>query len=159
MGRMTPERRFEHGLGWGAAATVVMGAVALLMMAVRLWPIPGPVSLALARVYLGRAPLPMLLLAVAVVQLVYGALCGGLLSVLSEPVTMGSALGLGLVRWLTTQWIVLPALGWAEFGLGRAPALLVATAIPHLAWSLAVGWLMHREDERTSAPIPAPSPG
>jgi hypothetical protein len=138
-------RRFFHGLGWGAAATVAMGAATALTMAVGLWPLDRPLSMLVAHRLVGDPGPVGTLLVVAVVQLAYGALCGGLLATLSEHVDMGDALALGVLRWLATQLVVMSLLGWAEFGLDRAPVLAVATAVPHLAYALTLGWLMHRD--------------
>jgi hypothetical protein len=155
-------RRFVHGLAWGAVATVPMGVVTLLAMALHLWPLERPVSVLLARGVLGpEVGLPGVLAAVAVAQLAYGALCGGLLTTFAEPVQVSDALGLGLLRWLTTELILLPALGLADFGLGlglgRGPALIVATAVPHLAYALSLGWLLTRDERRAAVPASQPA--
>jgi hypothetical protein len=151
----TERQRFVHGLGWGAVATVVMGAATLLAMALHLWPLARPLSVLGAQAALGSGrALPWLFLTAALVQLVYGALCGGLLSLLSEPVTMASALGLGLLRWFGTQVLVLPALGWTEFGLALTPSIALVTLIPHLAYAVSLGWLMGREDEHPAGFLP-----
>jgi hypothetical protein len=150
-------RRFVHGLGWGAVATVVMGAVTLLAMAVRIWPLERPLSVLLAQQVLGRdAALVPVLLVVAVAQLGYGAFCGGLLSTLSQRVDMGDALALGFLRWLATQLIVFSALGWSEFGLEHAPSLALATALPHLAYALSLGWLMGHDGVTGTSRPPRP---
>jgi hypothetical protein len=155
---LSPEARlFVHGLGWGAVATVVMGLVTVAAMALRLWPAELPLSVLAARQVLGEHPLAVLLVPAALVQLGYGALCGGLLSTLSERVDFADALGLGLLRWLGTQLILLPALGWADFGLDRGPALALATAVPHLAYALTLGWLTTRERKHLALSAPAPA--
>jgi hypothetical protein len=153
------ETRFLHGLGWGAVATIVMGAVTLLAVAVHVWPMPAPLAVVAARHLSGTTagvPWPALLL--GVVELAYGALCGGLLTTLADPVDLGHALAIGALRWMTTQVVVLPALGWADFGLARGPALMLATALPHLAYAVALGLLLRRDDQRLSHAHPTPSP-
>src|SRR5207247_3460902 len=132
-------------LGWGVVATAAMGATTLLMIGIGLWPLGRPLSMVVAEEFLpAGATLAWVIVAVVAVQLCYGAFCGGMLSVLAEPVTMGSALGLGLLRWFATQVLVLPALGWSEFGLRNTPLLALATAVPHLTYALTVGWRMRR---------------
>jgi hypothetical protein len=153
------ERRFLHGLGWGAVATVVMGIVILLAMAIGLWPSRSPISLLLVQRFLGPDLAPFWAwLLVGTAHLAYGALCGGLLTTFSEPVDMRDALALGLLRWLTTQFLFLPALGWAEFGLGVGVSLAVATAIPQLAYAVSLGLLLRRDDERILGRHPVPAP-
>jgi hypothetical protein len=145
-------RRFVHGLGWGAVASVVAGAITLLLMIVQLWPAERPFSVlaaqeALARLGQTDVSVPFLYLVGAVGQLAVGAFCGGMLTVLSEPVTMPSALGLGALRWFFTQNVVFPALGWFNFGLEQSPTLWLISIWPHLAWALSLGWLMRQEEE------------
>ena len=55
---------------------------------------------------------------------------------------------------MITQVMVLPAFGWAEFGLMRNPWLAMVTVVPHLAWALSIGWLMSRDDERVTPVLP-----
>jgi hypothetical protein len=152
-------RRFLHGLGWGAASTLVAGIVSLLARAAHLWPGERPISVMMAEDVLVRmgwdgVAAPWLYVVAGAGQLVYGALCGALLALLSEPITRPSALGLGLLRWLTTQWVIFPALGWGEFGFLHNPGLAVVSALPHLAFALSLGWAMRQEDEgREPLPI------
>jgi hypothetical protein len=148
-------RRFVHGLGWGAAAAAVMGVVTLVAVALPLWPLRAPLPFLLARHLLGDG-VPTVWLAAAAIagELAYGAICGGLLTTFSEKVDLGDALALGLLRWLATQLLVLPALGWDDFGLAAGPALLVATALPHLVYALALWAFFAREDRRLSGARP-----
>ncbi len=129
-------RRFAHGLGWGAAATLVMGTVSLVLFAIGVYGTERPLSVMLARNFTDGIWVFAL---AAFGQLLYGALSGGLLAKLSSPVTMPSALGVGLLRWLVTQMVM--------FGLMPHPLLAAVTLLPHLAWALSAGWLMHRDDE------------
>jgi hypothetical protein len=148
----TSERRIVHGMGWGAAATVVSGAVTLLMMAVHLWPAQRPLSLLVAQTvvpdYLGWTPSPAVAyLLAAAGQLAWGALLGGFLAFLSHPVTLSSALGLGALRWFFTQSVVLPALGWQNYSFFmNRPSIALATMLPHLGWAISLGWLLRQED-------------
>jgi hypothetical protein len=148
-------RRFVHGLGWGAAAAAVMGVVTLVAVALPVWPLRAPLPFLLARHLLGQG-VPVVWLAVAAIagELAYGAVCGGLLTVFSEKVDLGDALALGLMRWLATQLLVLPALGWDDFGLAAGPGLLVATALPHLVYALGLWAFFGREDRRPSGARP-----
>jgi hypothetical protein len=143
---------------WGAAAAVASGLVVLVQLALRLWPAGQPLSVLavqmVGREFLGRegAAVPTWLLA-AVVHLSWGVFCGGMLAVLTDRVTLTGALGLGALRWFFTQVVVLPAVGFGDFGLLGTPALALATAVPHLAYALCLGWLM-RQEEAGHAPLP-----
>jgi hypothetical protein len=144
-------RRFVHGLAWGAAASVVGAVVTLLAMAVQLWPTTRPLSVMVTALvsqeYLGRSPsLPVMYLVASLVQLAYGAFCGGLLALVSEPVTVPSALGMGALRWFFTQVVVLSALGWGDFALFHRPSIALVTMLPQLGYALSLGWLMRQED-------------
>jgi len=147
-------RRFDHGVWWGAAAAVLSGLVVLAAMALGAWPAGKPLSVLavemVGRDYLGReGAVAATWLLAGVIQVAWGAACGALLAVLTERVTLADALGLGALRWLFTQVVVLPALGLGDFGLLRTPtlALAIATALPHVTYALFLGWLMHQEDE------------
>jgi hypothetical protein len=134
---------------WGAAASVVAGIATLLLMAIGLWPPGQPLSILVARTVLHAPRNTVGVLALAGMgQLAMGATMGALLCFLSRPVTMASALGLGLLRWVYTGTLTLTLLGFGDFGLRRSPLLFAAIAVPHLAWALAMGALMHRDDER-----------
>jgi hypothetical protein len=150
-------RRFVHGLAWGAAATVVMAAVIGVAIALRIWPSAEPFSVAFGRRVLGPqvAP-PVVWLVVAAGELAFGALCGGLLTVLSDEIRLADALAVGVMRWLATQWLVFPFLGWLDFGLGRGLAPALATAVPHLAYALTLGFGMRRDDRRLGRTAPRP---
>jgi hypothetical protein len=142
-------RRFVHGLGWGAVATVAMGVVTLLVLGVHLWPLPAPLAFLGAHRLLGTSMgMPAALLLLGVVELGYGALCGGLLTVVCDPVDLSHALALGALRWLTTQVVVFPALGLADFGLDAGTAPMLATALPQLVYAVSLGLLMRRDDRR-----------
>jgi hypothetical protein len=142
-------RRFVHGLGWGAAATLVMGAFTLLALVVHLWPLPAPLSVLVAQHFLGaKVAAPVAIALLGIVELGYGALCGGFLTVLCDPVDLSHALALGAIRWLTTQWVVFPALGLADFGLAAGPGPMLATALPQLVYAVSLGLLMRRDDQR-----------
>jgi hypothetical protein len=150
--------RIEHGMRWGAVASVASGLVVLLAMALHLWPPGRPLSVLVVehvgRTYLGRqgSTVATWLLA-GVMQVTLGALWGALLAVVTERVNFTNALGLGAMRWFSTNVLVAPTLGWGDFGLLHLPAVSLATMLPHLAYALSVGWLMRQEDEGR-APIP-----
>jgi hypothetical protein len=61
-------------------------------------------------------------------------------------VTRANALGFGALRWSVTQVLVAPALGWGDFGLWHAPLVSLYTLLPHLAWAVTAGWLLHEEE-------------
>jgi hypothetical protein len=150
-------RRFVHGLAWGAAATLAMAVVVGLAMALRIWPSAEPFSVAFGRRVLGaQVPPSVVWLLVAAGELAFGALCGGLLTVLSDEIRLSDALAMGLLRWLATQWLVFPFLGWADFGLGRGLGPALATAAPHLAYALTLGFGMRRDDRRLGRAAPRP---
>lgn len=149
--------RFWQGCRWGAAAGVAMGASTLLLMALGLWPAARPLSALVAGRLLGSdTPAHWLLLAGGAAQLSYAALCGGLLTVLSDRVTLSSALGFGLLRWFWTQVVLFPALRWGDFALLGNPWMSVATLASHATYALALGWLL-REEEPGHAQLALPS--
>jgi hypothetical protein len=144
-------RRFMHGLGWGAAATLVMGAFTLLATAVHLWPLAAPVSVLVGRHFFGmNVAAPMVIVLVGLLQLLYGALCGGFLTVLCDPVDLRHALALGALRWMATQVVVFPIVGLADFGLAAGTGPMLATTLPHLVYAVSLGVLMRRDDRRVA---------
>jgi hypothetical protein len=152
------EQRFEHGFWWGAAATVVSGVIAFVALKLGLWPTGRPLTVegieTVGHDYLGRVgPLWAAYVLAGVLQLAYGALCGGLLAIVTERVTISSALGMAGLRWLTTQIVVLPLIGFGDFGWMYGWPAMVVTALPHLAYGVTLGWLMQQEDEGRE-PIP-----
>ena len=145
-------------MGWGVAATIAGGAVSLLMLALHLTTADRPLSVLVAQEWLGRGSSTVWLYpAVGAVQLAYGALCGALLAVVAAPITLGSALGLATLRWFFTGGLLLPALGWGDFGLLRSPWLWLATMLPQLAYALTLGTVLHQEDEGREPTLLHPS--
>jgi hypothetical protein len=150
--------RIEHGLRWGAVASVAGGIVALVLVALRLWPPGHPLSVLVVQM-VGRDYLDhqggvgLTWLVAGVLQVTWGALWGGLLAVVTDRVTPSNALGLGALRWLWTQIMVAPALGWGDFGFLHMPLLPLVTVLPHAAYTVCLGWLMRQEDEG-HVPIP-----
>jgi hypothetical protein len=147
----TEAHRFKQGLIAGIGATLAGSAISLLLLALHLWPADRPLSVLVVQMVLHQfagvtVSTPVLYLLAGVGQLAYGALCGGMLGMLAEPVTRASALGFGLLRWSVTQVLVAPALGWGDFGFLQRPWIAVQTLLPHLAYALAVGWLLHQEE-------------
>jgi hypothetical protein len=132
---------------------VAMGVVALLEMVLRAWPAERPLAARLAEAVAPGAGRLWWFALGGLGQLVYGALCGALLAGVVERVTVSSALALGLLRWLTTQLVVLPLAGFVPFGLGTSPPLALLTAFPHLAFALSLGWLLSREDDVIRGPL------
>jgi hypothetical protein len=153
----TEAERFKIGMRAGAGATLAAGAISLLMLVLHLWPSDRPLSVMAARMVLNdRMGLDlsrsMLFLVAGGAQLIYGAFCGGMLALLSEPITIVAALGMGAIRWSTTQVIVAPALGWGDFGLFARPLISIYTLLPHLAFALVAAWLI-RQDEPGRVPV------
>jgi hypothetical protein len=150
--------RIEHGMALGAIASVVSGLVVLVAVAFHLWPTGRPLSVLVVemvgRDYLGRqgSKVATWLLA-GVLQVSWGALCGGAMALLTERVTLANAVGFGALRWFWTQVMIAPALGWGDFGFLHLPAVAPATLLPHAVYVLCLGWMMHQEEEGR-APIP-----
>jgi hypothetical protein len=141
------QKRIVRGLAWGSVATVTMAVAALLQMGVGAWPLERPLGVYVARALTPGAGTIWWFVLGALGQLAFGAICGALLSALVERVTVSSALALGLLRWLTTQLLVLPLAGFPPFGLITSPPLALATAFPHLAFAVSLGWLLSHEDD------------
>jgi hypothetical protein len=147
-------RRFFQGASAGMLATIAMGVATLVAIALHAWPLERPLATMMTQAILptGVGVLWLYVLG-GLGQLAYGALCGGLLAVLVERLTMSTALALGLLRWLTTQVVVLPVVGWEPFGLAASPSLALATVLPHLAFALSLGWLA-RDDADVVTGLP-----
>jgi len=137
--------RFVVGFGWGVAATVVMSLVMLAGIATGLSPMPKPIPAALmGRLLGGGMPKAALMALAAGSHLAYGGFWGAILASSTLRVTVGKALGMGVVLWLLMQVVVLPFLGWGPFGFGVTPAIAVATIVLHLVYGLTLGLLADR---------------
>jgi len=122
-----------------------MSLVMLAGMATGLSPMPKPIPAALMGKLLGGAmPKAALMALAAGSHLAYGGLWGAVLASSTLPVTVGKALGLGVVLWLVMQLVVLPFLGWGPFGFAVTPAIAVATLVLHLVYGLTLGLLADR---------------
>jgi hypothetical protein len=153
----TESARFKQGMVAGVGATLAAGAISLLLLVLHLWPGDRPLSVMVTRMVLhqrmgvGLSPTALYLIA-GTGQLIYGALCGGLLAFLVAPITVAGAFGMGALRWSVTQVLVAPALGWGDFGVFGRPWIGVYTLLPHLAFTLVAVWLL-RQEESERAPL------
>ncbi|MDQ6865743.1 MAG: hypothetical protein M3044_18180, partial [Thermoproteota archaeon] len=90
-------------------------------------PIPRPIPLAPARRVLGNdTPAVAIWLLGAGAHMLYGATFGGVLAVLTYPVTAAKGVLLGLGLWLVAQVLWLPLLGWGMFGAAIDPMIAEA---------------------------------
>lgn len=138
--------RFWNGAMWGAVATVAMSVLMILGMATGLAPMPKPIPAALVGKLTGGAlPQPALMATAVVLHLGYGAFWGGVLSAVTDRVTLWHGFALGVGLWLIMQMAVLPFLGWGLFGVTQTPRIALATLVLHLAYGGTFGLLTDRE--------------
>jgi hypothetical protein len=147
----TTNGRFQQGALAGVGATLAAGVVSLLLLRLHLWPSGRPLSIMMAQTVMNErwglgVSSAVLYLFAGGAQLIYGAFCGGMLAFLVQPMTRTGALGMGALRWSTTQVLVAPALGWGDFGLLAQPWISVYTLLPHLAWAVTAAWLVTQEE-------------
>jgi hypothetical protein len=152
--------RFKEGMVAGVGATLAAGAVSLLMLVLHLWPSDRPLSVMVANDILNKrmnlgASTAMLYVVAGAAQLIYGAFCGGMLAFLSNPIARWEAVGMGAIRWSSTQILTAPTLGWGDFGMfGINPQPLIGlyTFVPHAAFT-AVAWWLIRQEETERVPL------
>lgn len=138
-------RRFWPGFGAGVLATIVMSIVMIAGTVSGISPMPKPIPVAIAAKILGMGlPKPALIALGATTHLVYGGVFGGLLALITFPVTVRKGLLLGVVLWAGMQVAWLPFLGWGIFGTAVTPKIAGATLLLHLIYGGMVGWLIDR---------------
>lgn len=143
--------RFWSGAMWGAVAAVAMSVLMILGMVTGVAPMPKPIPAALVGKLTGGAlPQPALMAAAVVLHLAYGAFWGGVLSALTDRITIWRGLALGVGLWLVMQLAVLPFLGWGLFGVARTPKIALATLVLHLVYGGTLGLFADREAVRAS---------
>lgn len=137
--------RFWPGFGWGVLATVVMSLPMIAGAVAGILPMPRPIPAAIVGSILGQelAP-PFLMVAAAGSHLAYGGVAGGLLAVLTRPVTLAKGLGWGVLLWAVMGVAWLPFLGWGPFGTGIDVRIAVATLVLHAVYGLTLGWMVDR---------------
>lgn len=125
-------------------ATLVMSALMLAGVATGMSPMPKPIPAALVACTLGALPKPALLLLAALAHLGYGAVAGAVLAGLLRRVTVGKALGYGVMLWALMGLVWLPYLGWGLFGTAITVKIAVGTLLLHLLYGLTLGLLLDR---------------
>jgi hypothetical protein len=137
--------RFLSGLGWGIVATVAMSIPMIAGAVAGFLPMPRPIPAAIVGTILGQAlPQPALMVLAAGSHLAYGGVAGGILAMLTRPVTVVKGLGWGVLLWAVMGVAWLPFLGWGIFGTGISPRVTVATFVLHLIFGVTLGWLTDR---------------
>ncbi|MFW6206993.1 MAG: hypothetical protein ACOC5J_03575 [Gemmatimonadota bacterium] len=137
--------RFATGLGWGMVATVVMSIPMIAGTAAGFLPMPRPIPAAIVGTIFGQTlPQPVLMVLAAASHLVYGGVAGGILATITQPLTLATGLGWGVLLWAVMGVAWLPFLGWGLFGTGISPRVTVATLVLHLIYGVTLGWLMDR---------------
>lgn len=139
------ESRFLPGVGWGAVATVAMSIPMIAGAVAGFLPMPRPIPVAIVGTILGEGiPRPALMALATGSHLAYGGVAGGILAVLTRPVTVPRGLGWSVLLWSVMGIAWLPFLGWGLFGTGISPRVAVATLVLHLIYGGTLGWLMDR---------------
>lgn len=137
--------RFWPAAGWGVVATVVMSIPMIVGAITGILPMPRPIPAALvAEVTGGGLPRPLLMALAAGSHLAYGGVAGGVLAVLTRPVTVAKGLGWGLLLWGIMGLAWLPLLEWGAFGTGISPRVAAATFVLHMIYGGVLGWLVDR---------------
>jgi hypothetical protein len=52
----------------------------------------------------------------------------------------------GVFRWFVTHWIVVPFIGWGQFGLFLGTSLALVTLVMHLGFGALAGYLLNRDE-------------
>ncbi|MFQ5899895.1 MAG: hypothetical protein ACE5JN_16850, partial [Candidatus Methylomirabilia bacterium] len=108
-------------------------------------PMPEPIPKAIVTTILGKGvPIPLVMLLAAGSHLVYGGIWAALMTQVTNRVTIGKGLGLGVALWLLMQLAVLPFIGWGPFGSAITTKIAVATLVLHFIYGGLVGWLVDR---------------
>ena len=93
----------------------------------------------------------------AAAHLLYGGIFGGVLALVTYPVTVWKGVLLGVMLWLLMQVFWLPFLGWGPFGVAVTPIIAGATLLLHVIYGATMGWLIDRHAYRASHAVPSPS--
>lgn len=137
--------RFWPGFGWGVVATVAMSIPMIAGAVAGVLPMPRPIPAAIVGTILGPEVQPPLLMGLAAgSHLAYGGVAGGILALLTRPVTVLKGLGWGVLLWALMGMAWLPFVGWGLFGTGISPRVAVATLVLHLIYGATLGWLVDR---------------
>lgn len=137
--------RFWPGVGWGVVATVAMSIPMIAGAVAGILPMPRPIPAALVGELFGTGlPRPIFMGLAVGSHLAYGGAAGGLLALLTRPVTLAKGLGWGALLWVVMGVAWLPFLGWGLFGTGISPRVAVATLVLHGIYGVTLGWLLDR---------------
>lgn len=128
------------GKEWGKAIAIGVG-VAMLTAAIMLAglksgisPLPKPLGLAFAETLFGaKLPLPVGLL----FHTVWVTFLSGLyVALFRDNLSFTRALWMAMVLWVLVLTVFFPVVGWGFLGLALTPALIVASAIPHVLFAI-----------------------
>ena len=148
MRRYDDLKRSLRGAVWGLGATVAMTAVMV-------------VGALVLRSSFARPPFPYLFIEhwlphtsgapsgaiTLAAHFAYGAFLGMLFAYFSEPMTVAKGVGFSTLVWSAMQVILVPWLGWGDFGLIQiSPLFAVYTLTLHLVYGVTVGALGARDD-------------
>ncbi len=115
---------------------------------------PKPVPLAIVAKIFGKGSPMLLLMALAIIfHLSYGGFFGAVFTAVTQKVTIGKGLLLGLLLWFIMQIVVFPFLGWGFFGTAITPKIAVATLVLHLVYGATLGWLLTRKQHENNKEV------
>lgn len=138
--------RFWSGFGWGTVATIAMSIPMIAGAVAGVLPMPRPIPAAIVgEIVGGGLPRPLLMALAGGSHLAYGGVAGGVLSLLTRPVTVAKGLGWGVLLWAVMGIAWLPFLGWGLFGTSISPRVAVATLVLHVIYGATLGWLVDRK--------------
>lgn len=135
MNTTTPPSSWPRALGIGIAVSVLTALVMVAGLASGVSPFPRPPSLAFAETVLGGSlPMPVGLLFHTVYVTFWSVL---FLRYFPEGKRdLKNALILALELWLIVLLLFFPVVGWGFAGTQISPALIPASAVPHLLFGL-----------------------
>lgn len=128
-----------QGFTWGVVATIAMSVVMVITVATGLSPLPEPIPKALVTDVVGLEGKPVVMATAAGAHLLYGGLFGGILGTVSDRVSVGHGVALGIGLWAVALVVVFPVLGWGVAGLSLGPRPAVATLALHVVYGTVLG--------------------
>jgi hypothetical protein len=142
---------------WGLVATVTM--TAFLLVVWRVWPnhvaqpLPLAITIGIVAKVFHTGPLALgTVLVGMLMQLIYGAIWGGLFETGTERVTPGKGIWLGLGLWLLMMVFYLPMAGIAVFNMATSAGIWISSLLGHIVYGATLGALLARDQRQLPLP-------
>lgn len=145
-------KRFWIGCEWGLIGTLAMTTVMLIVYfaspSISSQPLPLAITAGIISRVFGVTQVSFWILLLGIIlQLVYGAVWGGLLAASSPNVTIGKAVGVAVGLWALMWIFYVPMVGGGVFSFATNPAVWVLTLVFHLIYGVTMGAGLHRIHE------------